>query len=743
MNIFDRFLKKSPSQIEMILPEEKGIRKKTYDIQAALAKALLVFMLSAGAVNGFLMAYDLEYNRLLCMTGLFLFALLMGFLYETGYKPLTNTVMILIFVVYTYMAVTRFWVLNSGAYAVINKMYEVARTYLGVTNGSEYNLRVQDTYQTVTAIALFVGVVGIILITIRTQYSASFLTVFLMTFTLYLIPLYFEKTPDLLDVFLMLAGYITLFLVQCSRNKEHLSKQVRAAMPAGLAVAAVVTALAGVFLPGNRYRLMVPQSQVKEQTKETATIYAQYGMLAILQNTASSGGVSGGQLSRNGIVMPNYKTDLRIRFTPYSMETVYLKAFTGLDYDGNSWSDLKNIFPEDVPMSGDRVGRPEWYESRPEIQGRGIMEVENVDASERFMYKPYYTDDKESLQIGDMAVYTYYPPVSDVEIRPRNNPDARYLDVPLLCYQAVAQACEEAGFSGSPEEIAAQVVDWFDENYTYTLRPGYYYGSMDYISYFLARNKKGYCSHFASSAVMLLRYMGIPARYVEGYAFSYTDMAVDGRLQEEEKYENYYSGYSPLGETALIELEVSDAQAHAWVEIFLEGRGWVVVDPTPAASEEEEETGGFWDVFGGVAGPGINAGGQGGEGLATYFENALTGSAGLIVIFMVAVALTLSGRRVLEKIREGKLPEKERVRLEYHRLTEQIGQKQQDFAALTTPAQEMEWIREHYEVDVPEEMTQEIYRLFFAPETEGNYEELRLQLAGLRRQLKRAGKKVK
>ena len=81
---------------------------------------------------------------------------------------------------------------------------------------------------------------------------------------------------------------------------------------------------------------------------------------------------------------------------------------------------------------------------------------------------------------------------------------------------------------------------------------------MDYISYFLAKNKKGYCTHFASAGTMILRYMGIPARYVEGYVFSYTDMINDGTLLEDASYEEYYDGYSPLGETALMEVDIPD-----------------------------------------------------------------------------------------------------------------------------------------------------------------------------------------
>lgn len=735
MSIFDRRKKETP-QVELRPAKEYFFGEHKYDYKAALAKSVMVFCITNGAVGGFLSAYELAYNRLACMAGLFLFALLMGFLYEIGVKALTNFGVIVVFVLYAVLAVNNFWVLNSGAYTVINKMYEVARSYLRVTGGSEYNLRVQDTYQTVTAIALFIGVVGIILITLRIQYSASFLTVFLMTFTLYLIPLYFEKTPGLLDIFFMLAGYLTLLMVQASGNRKEIGDQVKRALPIAVGIAAVLVVFLGVFLPQNRYRLMVKKNEFKAATEEEATVYAQYGMLAILQNSASGGGVSGGKLSRNGVVMPNYKTDLKVRFTPYSPDPVYLKAFAGLTYHGDRWSDVREALPEDDRMSGDVIGRKEWYEADPGRQGRGIFEVENIDASEDFDYKPYYTDESDTYQIGKTASYRYYPMVNPVEIRSKDLPDERYLQISSMCYKAVEDVCLEEGFQGTPLEIAQQIVEYFARDYTYTLRPGFYYGSQDFISYFLSKNKKGYCAHFASSATMLFRYLGIPARYVEGYAFSYTDMALDGKLLEEEVYEDYYSGYSPLGKTGVIEMEISDSQAHAWVEIYVEGYGWIVIDPTPAAGEEEEETGSFWEIFGMGAAGNLGDGGRTQGGLSEYLENAMTGSAGFLLLAVAVVFMLPVGKNLIRIRKEAKLPGKERVKLTYRRMCEEMGRKDRAFAVLTTPAEEITYLRKEAGFTVPEDLEETMYRILYAPETDAEYEAVLKVLAGIRRQIR-------
>lgn len=78
----------------------------------------------------------------------------------------------------------------------------------------------------------------------------------------------------------------------------------------------------------------------------------------------------------------------------------------------------------------------------------------------------------------------------------------------------------------------------------------------DFVEYFLTESRQGYCVHFASAAVLLLRQVGVPARYVSGYTAEINN-----------------------GETL-----IPDSAAHAWVEVYLDGRGWYPIEVTPAAA---------------------------------------------------------------------------------------------------------------------------------------------------------------
>ncbi len=86
----------------------------------------------------------------------------------------------------------------------------------------------------------------------------------------------------------------------------------------------------------------------------------------------------------------------------------------------------------------------------------------------------------------------------------------------------------------------------------------------DSVDDFLFHTRVGYCEHYASAFVVLLRAMGVPARVVTGYQ--------GGEL-------NPVDGY----------LTVRQSDAHAWAEVWLEGRGWSRVDPTAAVAPQRVE----------------------------------------------------------------------------------------------------------------------------------------------------------
>ncbi len=115
------------------------------------------------------------------------------------------------------------------------------------------------------------------------------------------------------------------------------------------------------------------------------------------------------------------------------------------------------------------------------------------------------------------------------------------------------------------DRLVRNIIDYIitEMECTYTITPDLTNvdATRDGVENFLVNTKEGYCVQFASATTLLLRELGIPARYVEGYVAS--------DLKKIDRNDFVYGGY------------VRDYEAHAWVEVFFDGVGWIQYETTP------------------------------------------------------------------------------------------------------------------------------------------------------------------
>lgn len=108
--------------------------------------------------------------------------------------------------------------------------------------------------------------------------------------------------------------------------------------------------------------------------------------------------------------------------------------------------------------------------------------------------------------------------------------------------------------------FAEQVQAWLRSGeFTYTLSPPPLPSRTEHVGHFLLRGKRGHCQHFASAMAIICQLAGVPAHVVTGF-----------RCDD----------YNPLGGF----WSVRGRHAHAWVEVYIPGAGWVPYDPTPFAA---------------------------------------------------------------------------------------------------------------------------------------------------------------
>ena len=112
--------------------------------------------------------------------------------------------------------------------------------------------------------------------------------------------------------------------------------------------------------------------------------------------------------------------------------------------------------------------------------------------------------------------------------------------------------------NSTPDNMIKTALDYLATGeFVYTLEPKLLYG--DKVDNLLFNTREGFCEHYASAFVTMMRIAGIPARVVAGYQ--------GGEI-------------NPIGDY----LMVKQYHAHAWSEVWLDGRGWTRIDPTSVVS---------------------------------------------------------------------------------------------------------------------------------------------------------------
>jgi transglutaminase-like putative cysteine protease len=272
-----------------------------------------------------------------------------------------------------------------------------------------------------------------------------------------------------------------------------------------------------------------------------------------------------------GTLATEYEPAFRARFAgaPPPRATLYWRGPVLNSFDGFTWR--RENFPQYDAERPEMLGEPVRYRITLEPTDQPwLFALDTVAASPR--RDVYLNRDSMLIAANPIITTTSYDAVS--HLRTRNSatlsPGGRAYETrlpPDRNPRARALARELRARAGSDAQYAQVVLDWFRDNrLEYTLDPGT--TSVDSVDTTLFDARRGFCAHFASAYATLMRAAGVPARIVTGY--------LGGE-------------WNPVGGYLL----VRQSEAHAWTEIWLDGRGWVRIDPTAVVAPERLQRGVF------------------------------------------------------------------------------------------------------------------------------------------------------
>ena len=266
--------------------------------------------------------------------------------------------------------------------------------------------------------------------------------------------------------------------------------------------------------------------------------------------------------------------------SPAEFDRFYLRGLAYDQYNGQSWSHSGTRRRSlSIEADGTFLARPAGSRRSDSPSGtiRQDILLETLDTTVLFAtpFAELVTGEFLTLQADSMGgLHLSFPPSSRIRYSvtsqsPRLNTDEQsasiltypdsirsyYLQVPVGSEQVADLAHRVSQQAITPFGKTKAIQQHLMANYRYSLEI-----NTETLSHpleeFLFKRKTGYCEHYATAMVVMLRTIGIPARLVTGF------LATEW---------NEYGGY----------FTVRQRDAHAWVEVYFPHSGWITMDPTP------------------------------------------------------------------------------------------------------------------------------------------------------------------
>jgi len=364
-----------------------------------------------------------------------------------------------------------------------------------------------------------------------------------------------NRAPSSESLFWVLFATILLILSQNLR-RESAGKGNRLFF-----LAAIPTFFALCFM-----FLSLPQAGYVRQHSSQAVVNTMADQLSGILNPQSIIVGEAAQVDLRDAGPRNLSQSVVMELTTTQNGTLYLRGRSYDTYTGTGWRNGTPPSEPSWPQYGQISG-----DARMEITTRAILPL---------VYYPYYPQDVDMAAIGSGQENTegstqfsfhYRSHVFQARTTYISEEAREYFtslpDSTAQWAQPLARsfALSSSDYPVDKSQLAERILYYVMRHGHYDLKtPAMPSTYDDFAQWFLEESDSGYCVHYATAATVLLRAAGIPARYVTGYMVS-----------------------ANAGGTTY----VRKAHAHAWIECWLDGYGWMVLDATaPGSTEIPEQT---------------------------------------------------------------------------------------------------------------------------------------------------------
>ena len=543
---------------------------------STLADGICVVLLSVCPILCYASAFSvkLEASVLIMAAVLFsiVFSLLSAFVKNNLKYALCMTV--IAFVAFLVFVFANERIFAQANYA-INKLLELYSVYLPVYSNIKFASYIaNDATGFFVLLSLILnGLFSFLISRIKSIKIAGLLSIALLVPCFVLV----NTLPDLVPLLIIFTVLFALYFSSQTRQLNYAHSGVITAICAVI-LAVLITVLA-VINPVADYERPKWQDNMLN-TVQTLTGMKTYNgsgkissALAEVGNNVSSevDFSNAGALKQTGTKVMTVVTDLNGR--------IYLKGMSYANYENNKWSVLTDEQANDYPQDFQAFIMTANY------QERSTVTIDTVN-KESIVYTPYYLasiNDTFSpvcdVLVSNSDKATNYSmsvmPFSESELDNfsmdfssqvydyDNFVKSYYLKLPYDTKLAMLKIAEENNLTGvSTQNIPQAVKQFVSHSASYSLNTQKVPDGRDVAEWFLNDAETGYCMHFANAAAVMLRALGVPARYVTGYCAD----VVDGKAI------------------------VTSDNAHAWVEYYDSSIGWIPLDATSSDFEVPQAT---------------------------------------------------------------------------------------------------------------------------------------------------------